>query len=141
MEDFLYFLDRIADDFYIKCSISGLGAFLIHMLGGFDAPLQFFLWILMLDFITGTSRAIYEGNLNSSTGREGVKKIFLYLIIISLAHSLETVGIVGMRAFALIIISLTEASSVIENVEDLGLDIPSISKKIDKEKNKRNKGG
>ena len=49
----------------------------VYLLGGFDIALQSLLIVIVIDYISGVSSAIYNKKLSSKVGLKGIIKKFL----------------------------------------------------------------
>lgn len=100
-----------------------VAAFLI---GSFDVMLQAVLALIVIDFVTGILKAIYNKELDSQTMYKGaIKKIGL-LFVISVANiidnSLDLQGVIRNMAIGYYIAN--EGISIVENWGGLNLPLP-----------------
>lgn len=74
-------------------AISNLGAFfgglIVYLLGGWDTLIIVLLCLMCLDYMTGLLKGLYNKDLSSKTGRQGIIKKISTLIIVSLAVMCE----------------------------------------------------
>lgn len=108
------------------------------------------LFVLMVfDFISGIIAASAEGRLSSLVGSLGIAKKLMILLVISLAHHLDTILGTGniVRDGAVIFYAINEMISIIENCGRAGVPLPdqlmnAVELLKDKESNKEktNKG-
>ena len=64
-------------DVKIICAVSVIGTILTalaYFLGGWDIAVYKLLILIVVDYITGVLRAIYDRELNSGVGRKGIIK-------------------------------------------------------------------
>lgn len=110
-----------------KTFISAFSSFFIYLFGGFDSLLKCLLIVLVLDYITGVLKAIYNKNLSSKESIKGIIKKVGYLLIVILA----TVGsrLIGddamtIRTLVIYFFIANEAISILENWANIGLPLP-----------------
>ena len=115
-----------------------LGAFFSTMFGAITPIMVTIGILLILDFLTGITKAIVKKDIESRVMKKGIVKIGTYAVILIIGHRLsllkenEIVGIItefianGMY----LMIVLTESISCLENVEEVcekyKIDIPVI---------------
>lgn len=118
------------------CFVAG-GTILTMIFGDMNAAMQGFLILLAADYITGLVKAAKKSQLSSWMSRKGWGKIATYAIVISLGHLITQIGMQGMRDFVLLWAGATEAISILENCDELGVTIPKFMReKLLKTKNK-----
>jgi len=106
-----------------------------------DPLVRAILLAVILDFITGISKAITEHRLNSTTSSNGLIKQFLYATIpASSMFIFDSFAAHEYWKMFVLICLMSVVLSIIENWVALGLPFPEqISKYIDSEKTKLNK--
>lgn len=126
---------------FIRLFLSYFVAFLGFMLGGFDGLLLTLVWFSIFDYFTGVLKAFYNGNPNAKMCFKGIiKKVALY-IVVSIAQFLNTyLGIPAIREMVIMFFIGHEGISILENVSEIGIDIPtgikdSLRKMIDNSEN------
>lgn len=94
----------------------------VWALGGWDTPLKWLFIFAVIDYLTGTIRALKMGKLCSKDGFIGiVKKIFMF-VIVAIAHGLDEVaGVNVMRSAVIIAYCVNETASILENFEGMGI--------------------
>lgn len=103
--------------------------------GGIDTMLTSLVLLMVLDFISGTMKAIKNGSLDSRVGQIGIlKKVFMFMIVavaarvdIILKEQGITVDIV--RDVVVMFYIVNEIISIIENAEEM-IPIPDKLKNI-----------
>lgn len=123
-----HYVDRLFDQAIIKAVISFIGSGLTILFGEVTAPVIGFLFLLAADYITGVAKSFKKGTLSSWYSRKGWGKIASYAVVIFMAHMIQKIGIPGMRDFVLLWAGTTEAISVLENFDELGVQIPGFIK-------------
>lgn len=107
--------------------ISGtLATTLVYFLGGWDIALQILITVIVLDYITGLFKAIYNKKINSTVGLKGIIKKVGYLIIVSVAVILDKIaGNTGaIRTLVIYFFVANEGISILENWGGMGLPLP-----------------
>ncbi len=147
-----FFLDNLS---WIKTVtstvIAGVGGFISSFLGGFDSLLITFVTLIVIDYVTGVVKAVYQKKLSSSVGFRGIiKKVFIFLIV-GLAVSLQNILPEGLplREMTILFFIANEGFSILENaagiiplpekLRDVLAQIQSDSEKLsenDEDKNK-----
>ena len=129
----------------IKIAVAAFGGFMSYIFGGFDNLFIALLSLMILDYISGLVKAVYNKNLNSQVGFRGLLKKVMILLVVVLVSVLQK-GIseaIPLRDIVLMFYIANEGLSIIEN---LGTVIP-IPEKIKEffdqlkscEENKQNK--
>lgn len=112
-------------------------------MGGYDMGVEIMLIMVALDYITGMTKAFVLKNLNSYIGWKGIcKKAGLFVAVI-VAVQIEC--IIGQKetihnAVAFVIVA-NEAVSILENLIDIGVDVPEFLVKYIKKMKDSDKGG
>lgn len=109
----------------INFGISGLMT-LAYFLGGWDIALQLLITVMVLDYLTGVAKAIYNKKMNSKVGAKGIIKKFGYLVIVALAVILDKVtGDTGaIRTLVIYFFVANEGISILENWGGMKLPLP-----------------
>jgi len=123
-----HYVGRLFDHAIIKAVISFIGSSLTILFGEVTAPMIGFLFLLAADYVTGVAKSCRKGTLSSWYSRKGWGKIASYALVIFMGHMIQKVGIPGMRDFVLLWAGTTEAISVLENFDELGVQIPGFIK-------------
>lgn len=100
--------------------------------GGWDVALQCLLIVILIDYITGVCRAIYNKKLNSKIGAKGIIKKVGYLLIVVLAVLIDRItGETGaIRTLVIYFFVANEGISIIENWGSMGLPLPQKLKDV-----------
>lgn len=110
-----------------NCIIAGLGAGLTYIFGTWDTALIVLIVFIVLDYVTGLSKAIYNQNLDSSVGFKGLLKkavIFIILILGVLLDRLINDGTWVFRTLICYFYVANEGISILENCAAMGLPVP-----------------
>lgn len=111
----------------IQYIISTISSILIYLFGGCDSLLISLIIVMVIDYITGVCKGIYNKNVNSSIGLKGILKKIGYLIIVILATLFDNVindKSMAIRALVIYFFISNEAISILENWGSLGLPLP-----------------
>ena len=123
-------MDRL--DLFLKWGIALAGSAGTYLLGGWTELISFFLFAIVIDYLTGLAASIKEGKgLSSKVGFWGIAKKGLMLLVVILAHRLDVlmgtdVIMIGSIYFYL----ANELISVTENYGRLGLPLPNWIREI-----------
>lgn len=101
----------------ISIIVGIVGGFLCKHLGGFDMLLGVIITLVVLDYLTGILKAIYNKQLSSEVGYKGIiKKIFIF-IVIATAYEIQKVvaDSIPLREMTLMFFIANEAISLLEN--------------------------
>lgn len=123
-----HYVDRLFDQAIIKAVISFIGSGLTILFGEVTAPMIGFLFLLAADYVTGVAKSCRKGTLSSWFSRKSWGKMASYAVVIFMGHMMQKIGIPGMRDFVLLWAGTTEAISVLENFDELGVQIPDFIK-------------
>lgn len=103
------------------------------LFGKMDILFKIFLIFIILDYITGLCKAIYQRKLNSDIGIKGIIKKIGYLSIVIVAQLIDTLygNSLNIRNLLLYMFISNEIVSILENTSSLGIIIPqSIKNKL-----------
>ena len=106
-----------------KVGVAGIGGFLAYVLGGFDTVLKTLLALMIIDYISGILKAIYNKKLNSGIGFKGIIKKVMILLVVMLASTIQhaVISDIPIREVVIMFYVANEGISIIEN---LGAVIP-----------------
>lgn len=111
---------------FINFVTGTLATTLVYFLGGWDIALQILITVIILDYVTGIFKAIYNKKINSSVGLKGIIKKLGYLIIVAVAVILDKIaGNSGaIRTLVIYFFVANEGISILENWGAMGLPLP-----------------
>lgn len=111
---------------FISFITGTLATALVYFLGGWDIALQILLIVIVLDYITGVCKAIYNRKMNSKVGAKGIIKKLGYLIVVAVSVELDRItGNTGaMRTLVIYFFVANEGISILENWGGMGLPLP-----------------
>ncbi len=105
---------------------STLATMLVYFLGGWDIALQLLVTVVVLDYITGILKAIYNKKVNSTISFKGIVKKIGYFILVALAVLLDNItgGTGAIRTLVIYFFVANEGISIVENWGGMGLPLP-----------------
>lgn len=111
---------------FITNGLSFIITCLAYFLGGFDLALKSLLIVMVIDYITGVSSAIYNKRLSSKFGIKGIIKKFSYLLVIGLSVVIDNLtgqnGII--RSLVIYCFVANDGLSILENIAELDIKLP-----------------
>ena len=94
---------------------------------GWDKSIEVLLWLMLLDYISGVIAAYVNPNLalNSQRGFKGILKKVMILVLVSLAHFVDsaTSQVLAQSIVVWFFIG-NEGLSIVENASKAGLPVP-----------------
>lgn len=111
---------------FISFITGTLATALVYFLGGWDIALQILLTVIVLDYITGVCKAIYNKKMNSKVGAKGIIKKLGYLIVVAVSVELDRItGNTGaIRTLVIYFFVANEGISILENWGGMDLPLP-----------------
>ncbi|EFU08179.1 phage holin family protein [Enterococcus faecalis] len=102
----------------ITMLLSIFGGIVVRLLGGLDQLLDVFLFLIIVDFITGWIKAIATKELSSRIGMLGITKKVTMLFVVAVAVRVEKVvgNNLPIREMVLIFYIANEGLSFFENI-------------------------
>jgi len=119
-----HYIQRLIEHPTTKGFLASGGTVITMLFGDMNVSMQSFLILIAADYITGLIKAGKKGELSSWMSRKGWGKISTYVIVILLGNLVTQLGMTGMRDFVLLWAGATEAISILENCDELGITIP-----------------
>lgn len=105
----------------IMAFASMFGAFFSSAVGGVDQQMQFLIYLVIADYVTGVAAGIKTKQFGSAKGFKGVIKKVMIFVAVSFAFCADqAMGIKILRSMALFGFAATEATSIVENIDRLG---------------------
>ncbi len=117
----------------IQFVFSAVGGWLGYFLGGCDGLLYALLVFVVIDYLTGVMCAVSDRKLSSAVGFKGICRKVLILLLVGLAHVLDTqvLNTPGVIRTAVIFFFLAnDGLSILENAAHLGLPVPEQLKAV-----------
>ncbi len=105
----------------ITSVIAGIGGFVAWFLGGWDELIICHITLMVIDYLTGVAKAIYQKKLSSKVGFRGIIKKFLSLLVIGLSVTLQSILPEGLplREVTVLFFVANEGFSILENADGL----------------------
>ena len=112
----------------------------VYLIGGFDIAMQSLLIVMLVDYLTGFTSAIYNKNLSSKIGFKGILKKFSYLCVVALSVVIDNLlGQSGLiRSLVIYFFVANDGLSIIENMAEMNIKLPQ--KLIDCLEQRKKKG-
>lgn len=114
----------------IQAAVSVALVGLSQILGGWTPAMTTLVTLVVLDFISGFSRAAIQQRLSSKESWQGIGKKVLMFVAIALAAQID--GLLNansvLRNATVIAYCVSESLSVIENVAAAGMPVPDFLK-------------
>ena len=106
--------------------VSIVSTILTFVFGGWDVPIQILTAIVLLDYLTGMLKAIFNKDLNSEVGLKGIIKKIGYFVLVAVATITDKItGNTGtIRTLVIYFFVANESLSILENWGKIGLPIP-----------------
>ena len=98
----------------------------VYLIGGFDIAMQSLLIVMLVDYLTGFTSAIYNKNLSSKIGFKGILKKFSYLCVVALSVVIDNLtGQNGLiRTLVIYFFVANDGLSIIENMAEMNIKLP-----------------
>lgn len=110
---------------WVKLAFAGICGLFAYIFGGLDAMLKILITMMVIDYLTGISAAIYKKELCSRTGFNGILKKAAILCIVACSHLLgNMMGASEIRHAVIGFYIANEGISIVENTADLGVPMP-----------------
>lgn len=124
--------DVMKDKLYTSAVAVGTGA-ITTILGGWDKALEILLIFIVLDYITGIGASIKNKRLRSDVGFNGIFKkgsIFLVVIVAAQLDRITGNSAALFRTSTCFFFIANEGLSILENVGEVGVKLPSFITKV-----------
>ena len=117
----------------VKGFSAGVLTFISYLLNGWDTALQTLCLFMVIDFVTGILKGIFNKELNSQTCLKGIVKKCCYFLLVIVAVALdrlypEAQGLV--RTLVCYFLVATDGISILENIALCGVTYPKFLKNI-----------
>ncbi len=106
----------------IMALFSAIGAAFSFLVGGVDKLITALLIFVVLDYVTGLAAAWKAASLDSKKGFDGIKRKFIMLIIVIMAHWIDVsiFGVSTCRSMVIFAYLGNEGLSIVENLDRMG---------------------
>ncbi len=110
----------------IKLIVAFFGAAASFLFGGWSLLLQVLVIFIVVDYIMGVLVAGYQGRLSSKIGFKGIAKKVMILLLVAVAHAVDTILGDGtfIRDAVIFFYLANELLSIIETAGKTNLPIP-----------------
>lgn len=123
-------MDKI---FNITSIITGMvGGLVASLFGAWDKLMWALAVLMVLDYIMGVIKAIYQRQLSSSVGFKGLLKKISILVIVALANVIQELmgDSVAVREIVIMFYIANEGISILENVAAVSTKMPQALKDV-----------
>lgn len=123
--------------YLISTSVGGLTFFL----GGWDSLLKSILCMVILDFITGILKSVYNKKLSSDICIRGIVKKISIFVVIAVSNFVQGIldNDIPLRETIIVFYIVNEACSILENISLFIPIPPRISEALQEVNNENNK--
>lgn len=102
------------------------GGAIVSFLGGLDGLITTLIALMVLDYVTGVLKSIYNKKLSSEIGIKGIIRKVLMLIVIGVTWLIQNnLGIPAIREMVIMFFIANESISLLENIAQMGIKIPN----------------
>src|SRR5690606_5994437 len=111
----------------VKTVIAAVGTVATYLWGGWDAVLLALVVLASLDYVSGVVAAWHRRELDSRVGARGIARKVGMFVVVAVANIIDQTGVVGepiLRTVTTWWYIGNEALSIIENLADMGVQIP-----------------
>ena len=124
-------MDKVDIDKIISLIASEAATIFIYLFGGIDVALTCLIVAIVLDYVSGMIKAYNKKQLSSKIGFSGILKKIGILILVMLSVLVDRVtGDTGaIRTLVIYYFVANEGLSVLENLGESGIPIPTAIKK------------
>lgn len=124
-------MDKIGIDKIISLVAGEIATIFIYLFGGIDVALTCLIVAIILDYVSGMIKAYNKKQLSSKIGFSGIlKKIgILILVMLSVLVDRVTSNTGAIRTLIIYYFVANEGLSVLENLGESGIPIPTAIKK------------
>ena len=125
----------------IQVALAAVGGWLGYFLGGCDGLLYALIAFVVIDYITGVMCAVADHTLSSAVGFKGICRKVLILMLVGIAHIVDTYVIgsgSALRGAVICYYLSNEGVSIFENAAHLGLPVPDKLKAVLEQLHDRN---
>lgn len=119
---FISFLSSLSlSKITITSVVACISGFVAWFLGGWDTLIICYITLMIIDYLTGVAKAIYQKKLSSKTGFRGILKKLLAVCVIGLSVSLQNIlpEAVPLREVTVLFFIANEGFSILENADGL----------------------
>lgn len=126
-----YYLAQLMDGFLWKSTVSIFGTLVSYLQGFYGNLVWGFLILFSLDFITGIIKSRYKGiPFSSKRLRDSVAKLASYMVLVTalIITSRYEPSFQPVVTITYYYMMFTELKSILENVQETGVEVPEFLK-------------
>lgn len=115
----------------VSIVIGIVGGVIIKLMGGFDTALWVLIAMMVLDYVSGIIKAVYQKRLSSRIGLNGILKKTTALLVVAAGNLVQEItGIGAMREMVIMFYIANEGISLLENTAAVSNVIPQNLREI-----------
>lgn len=115
----------------ISIAVGIVGGFMAKIFGGYDILLATIVLLVILDYVSGILKAIYNKKLSSAVGYKGIIKKVMIFLAIALACAIQAAiaDTIPLREVTIVFFVCNEGISLLENAAAI-IPIPDRLKEV-----------
>ena len=123
-------MDKIFNGISVVCGV--VGGVVVNLLGAWDKLLYVLIAFMVLDYLTGVIKGIYQSRLSSEIGFKGLLKKVVILVVVAVANLVQTLigDTFAIREIVIMFFVANEGISILENAAALYPNIPQQLKDV-----------
>ena len=122
-------MDKLFNTASVIAGVAGGAA--AAMFGAWDKTLLALAAVMVMDYVTGVIKAVYQKKVSSEIGYKGILKKICILVTVALANVIQSlVGTAALRETVIMFYIANEAISILENVAAVSQKMPEELKNI-----------
>ena len=115
----------------VSIVIGIVGGVIIKLMGGFDTALWVLIAMMVLDYISGIIKAVYQKRLSSRIGLNGILKKTTALLVVAAGNLVQEItGIGAIREMVIMFYIANEGISLLENTAAVSNVIPQSLREV-----------
>lgn len=115
----------------VSIVIGIVGGVIIKLMGGFDTALWVLIAMMVLDYVSGIIKAVYQKRLSSRIGLNGILKKTTALLVVAAGNLVQEItGIGAVREMVIMFYIANEGISLLENTAAVSNVIPQSLREV-----------
>ena len=115
----------------VSIVIGIVGGVIIKLMGGFDTVLWVLFAMMVLDYVSGIIKAVYQKRLSSRIGLNGILKKTTALLVVAAGNLVQEItGIGAVREMVIMFYIANEGISLLENTAAVSNVIPQSLREV-----------
>lgn len=115
----------------VSIVIGIVGGVIIKLMGGFDTVLWVLIAMMVLDYVSGIIKAVYQKRLSSRIGLNGILKKTTALLVVAAGNLVQEItGIGAVREMVIMFYIANEGISLLENTAAVSNVIPQSLREV-----------